>query len=241
MNWYGGKPAGCLYKHDTYCQVTFTKSSGIKSKTFNYKKFPSHTQAIAAAEIWQKQTSDENGLTKNMYRTVQFGDELYLEVLLQNNHIMMCDLKHLPIVEERIWYAYKSVDKYVYYVKSRDSKKRQQKAKLFHSRVFPNYTQIDHINRNGLDNRFVNIREGRGRINANNKRMQKNNTSGTKGVFYEGGSKPRWRAQLNNESGKKCSKSFAVSKWGDDSYNLACEWREKEMMKVTKYLTQSKQ
>jgi hypothetical protein len=56
--------------------------------------------------------------------------------------------------------------------------------------------------------------------------MQKNNTSGTKKVFYKG--------VIN---GKKCSKSFAVNKYGEDSYNLACEWRENKMKQVYKHIS----
>ena len=72
---------------------------------------------------------------------------------------MMRDLEHLPFIEERIWTANKAKNKYTYYVKSRKSVKRNQEYCLFHRRVFPQYTEIDHINRNGLDNRAVNIRE----------------------------------------------------------------------------------
>jgi hypothetical protein len=233
MQWYGGKPAGWIFIRQNDCQVSFTRTAGIKPKSFQWVDYPSRAQATAAAEIWQKKTSDEHGLTKNMYRTVQFGDELYLEVLLQNDLIMMCDLKHIRLVEERIWTANKAKGKYTYYVKSRASKKRKQKYGMFHRLAFPQYKEIDHINRDGLDNRPRNIREGRGRVNANNKRIQKNNKSGVKGVFHEGGKKPRWRAQWNDVNGKKCSKSFGVGKWGEDvSFEMACNWRAQEMSRV---------
>tara|TARA_B110000908_G_scaffold161632_1_gene206212 strand:- start:301 stop:1026 length:726 start_codon:yes stop_codon:yes gene_type:complete len=240
MNWYGGKPAGWRFNHDDFCQVAFTRSTGLKSCCFKYKDYPSKIQALAEAEKWQKETSDKHGLTKNMYRIVNWeGEKPYLEVLLQQNLTMLCDLKHLHLVEERIWTANKAKNKYTYYVKSRESKKRNQTYGQFHRLAFPQYKECDHINRNGLDNRSVNVREGRGRVNANNKRIPKNNTSGVKGVFHEGGKKPRWRAQWNDVNGKKCSKSFGVGKWGnDESYEMVCNWRAQEMNKVnTKIFT----
>ena len=240
MNWYGGKPVGCISKHSNYCQVIFAKNINPSSQYFSYKDYPSKIQALATAEKWQKEISDKHGLTKNMYRIINWeGEEPYLEVLLQHNITMLCDLKHLSLVEDRIWTANKGKDKYTHYAKSRESKKRNQKYGLFHRISFPQYKECDHINRNGLDNRSVNIREGRARVNANNKRIQKNNKSGVKGVFYENGTKPRWRAQWNNVNGKKCSKSFGISKWGDDSYNLACECRDQEMEKVMNSINQT--
>lgn len=42
---------------------------------------------------------------------------------------------------------------------------------------------IDHINGDGMDNRFCNLRPANQTQNAGNKRIQKNNKSGYKGVF----------------------------------------------------------
>jgi hypothetical protein len=163
---------------------------------------------------------------------------IYLEVQLQNNLIMKCDVEHLSMVEERIWTANKSKHKKTYYVTSRESIKRNQEHCLFHKRAFPRFTEIDHINRDGLDNRSINIREGTNRINANNKSMQKNNTSGVKGVYYEGGAKPRWKAQWNDENSKKKSKSFSVSAHGgyDQAFEKAKEYRELKHAEIIKFI-----
>lgn len=45
--------------------------------------------------------------------------------------------------------------------------------------------QIDHINRDKTDNRFDNLREADNSLNVHNVGIQKNNTSGYKGVSYD--------------------------------------------------------
>ena len=54
---------------------------------------------------------------------------------------------------------------------------------LYHYGEMP--TQIDHINGNRSDNRIENLRECSYSQNHGNKRMNRNNTSGYKGVFLD--------------------------------------------------------
>lgn len=183
-----------------------------------------------AQDMWAGgRYSDNYKGIKNRHRIIICESGNYLEVELQNGLTMKCDIEHLPIVEERIWTANKGKGKYTYYVKSRKSVIRNQDHILFHNRAFPHLIEVDHINRDGLDNRSCNIREGSGRVNANNKRMQVNNKSGVKGVYKENaraGRSERWVAQWNDEEGKKRKKAFAISLYGEDeAYRLACEHR----------------
>jgi len=53
--------------------------------------------------------------------------------------------------------------------------------------------QIDHVNGKYSDNRLKNLREATCSQNNFNKPLQKNNTSGVKGVYWHKG-KQRWRA-----------------------------------------------
>lgn len=53
--------------------------------------------------------------------------------------------------------------------------------------------QIDHVNGKCSDNRLKNLREATCSQNNFNKPLQKNNTSGVKGVYWHKG-KQRWRA-----------------------------------------------
>lgn len=45
--------------------------------------------------------------------------------------------------------------------------------------------KIDHDNRNGLDNRWENIKDGSGKVNDWNRSRQYNNTSGYSGIYYD--------------------------------------------------------
>ena len=63
---------------------------------------------------------------------------------------------------------------------------------------------VDHINGNGLDNRRQNLRVCSNAENLRNRKMNENNTSGFKGVFFDPfnpGSKP-WRSRIT-VSGKR--------------------------------------
>lgn len=56
--------------------------------------------------------------------------------------------------------------------------------------------QIDHINRNKSDNRWLNLREANNSQNQINRYVQKNNYSGIKGVRYREDTKNPWEARI---------------------------------------------
>ena len=58
-----------------------------------------------------------------------------------------------------------------------------------------NYNQIDHIDRNKLNDNVNNLRWVSNRDNMINRNIQSNNTSGYKGITYEKNIK-RWRARI---------------------------------------------
>jgi hypothetical protein len=61
--------------------------------------------------------------------------------------------------------------------------------------------QIDHINGNAGDNRLANLRDVSNRENARNKKIPKNNTSGTIGVsFYKRDQNYQARIKVNGKS-----------------------------------------
>lgn len=59
--------------------------------------------------------------------------------------------------------------------------------------------EIDHINMNGLDNRKENLRTATGSQNRMNKGLQKNNTSGFKGVSHTRDGKWKAYIKINRE------------------------------------------
>lgn len=65
---------------------------------------------------------------------------------------------------------------------------------LLHTKAWPAQF-IDHINGDPSDNRIVNLRAATKRENQRNKRMQKNNTSGTVGVIWIK-HLSKWRAMI---------------------------------------------
>lgn len=58
---------------------------------------------------------------------------------------------------------------------------------------------VDHINHNGLDNRRHNLRVVTPTENLGNRRRNKNNTSGYKGIYYEP-LRGKWRATIRHNS-----------------------------------------
>lgn len=65
---------------------------------------------------------------------------------------------------------------------------------LFHHGYMPE--QVDHINRDALDNRIENLREATGSQNCANRKLFKNNTSGARGVSWDK-TRGKWAAHAS--------------------------------------------
>jgi len=79
---------------------------------------------------------------------------------------------------------------------------------------------VDHINGIRDDNRWCNLRSACKHTNAYNEGKKRNNTSGYKGVTYEGG---KWRARTSF-AGKRVNVGFFSNK--EDAHKALCEKRE---------------
>ena len=92
-----------------------------------------------------------------------------------------------------------------------------------------NYPELDHIDRNPLNNNIDNLRWVQRSINQKNKSISKNNTSGNKGVDYDK-ERNKWRARWYDNDGKAKMKRF-------DNIDDACLYL-KEMHKLYGYTPQ---
>lgn len=66
--------------------------------------------------------------------------------------------------------------------------------------------QIDHINGNKLDNRWVNLRPASRKGNQRNQKRPKTNTSGIKGVIFDKSSE-KWYFQMRRDDGSRYTKA----------------------------------
>ena len=223
-DWYSGHHQGGISETATHIKATFHAEQGGKSKSFSIEQY-GRERAMNLANNYRIRESIRRGLSKNRIRNVKVishpllpeGYE-FLELFLSDEKCMMFEKDQLDIIKDNSIHLFKNPHHKTDYAK--------MNKELVHRLFYPEFSEVDHINRNGLNNLRCNTREGGNRVNANNKSMQTNNTSGTIGVFFEDGSKARWRAQWFDIDGKKHTKSFSVAKYGDNAYIKACEFRE---------------
>lgn len=76
---------------------------------------------------------------------------------------------------------------------------------------------IDHIDGDGANNRWCNLRECTMTQNKGNSRIYKNNTSGSKGVHYSPGRRKPWRVSVQRERKRKWL-SFFTKEEADSAY-----------------------
>ena len=114
-----------------------------------------------------------------------------------------------------------------YYAKRADCTNKKKKHVVMHNVILERILGrpllkgefCDHIHHNGLDNRRSEIRLADQCQNNQNRRLQKNNTSGYKGVWKEKG-RNSWRAKIDVNS-----KTIRLGKFStpEEAYAAYCE------------------
>ena len=197
--WQVGKPKGGITKiKEKYRATTYSKDGKKKDKIFPTRE---------EAETFVRKTSHENGQTKNMIRKV----DDYIEVKIDDDHIMKTDIKFLDLCQSRCICKGKSGSKTAsYYPKITIDGKTVN----FHKYI-TNFKMTDHINRDTFDNRLQNLRETTHKENNNNrgsnKKYDSNHIMGIRYVQRDNA----WQARIKQD-GKEYSKQFSVKKFGEN-------------------------
>lgn len=213
--WEGGIPSGSIGFYNNIYSVRFRDGT---RKSFSVKNCETLDDAKVKADEFRRTYSDEKCLTRNQYRLIECDVEgKYIEMKLQDNFITKFDVEDLSYTQKTAWSAKKGTGSGRYYI-NQSSRVNDCGYKLFHRIIFPQYRQIDHINRNGLDNRHKNLRPVSSAENNLNQRKRTDNQSGKTGIHYSKCDN-LWIAQWS-EDGKRKKKSFSVNKYGMDGAKL---------------------
>lgn len=129
--------------------------------------------------------------------------EDHAEIYLINNKNEVCakaliDIEDIEKVKDIKWHR-TELQRYTYYCKSNHSKWKSIHRLILG--VDDENLVVDHINKDGLDNRKSNLRVCTNAQNLCNCKIPKNNKSGIKGVYWSN-SRNKWAAQLtiNNKT-----------------------------------------
>lgn len=220
------KYMGSIHPHGKGFRIIATN----KIFTLNSGIFQTYEEAL---QILHNYHIQNNIPIKNL--VYDHGD--HLECTIGDGLQMKFDREDLETVQK---YNFSSVKRGKKYYAATGSK---GKVQFFHN-IILGYTatisdSIDHINRDGLDNRRSNLRVADRAIQKINQDIQKNNTSGTKGVYKEQDTKSKnwsWVASWS-EDGRRRKRRFCVCKYGDDvAMNKAIELRAQMEQLVPKYV-----
>lgn len=158
--------------------------------------------------------------SKNQYL---FHKGLVVVKLTQGQH-MLIDIEDIDILKEHVFYTVKKNRQY--YAQCTEEGKKEYIHRMIMNN--PKDLQIDHINRNGLNNCRYNLRVVTHQQNMQNCSLRLDNTSGYKGISYNKKRKRYIAYFYMNE--KRIQKQFSEKK-NKNAKELAIEWR-KEMERL---------
>jgi len=190
--WLGGKYRGWVKKNSSkkYSFVLKCKGDDGKSKilspyvSFYIDNYSSEQAAKMAIEHHRRRECLRFRLfPTNLYRYVFYKGGLCIEMRLTKGYTCIFDTEYLNKIKQYTWCVSKMTGSYTKYV---TAYVKGQKNKLYMQQLLTDfkYKVVDHINRNGLDNRKCNLKDGGNSKNQLNRRMRSDNTSGHNGISW---------------------------------------------------------
>lgn len=116
------------------------------------------------------------------------------KIPLTQGQFALIDDEDFEVVNKLKWFAAYQKDRNKYLVRNKDTMLHRMLLNVTDSKI-----QVDHINGNPLDNRRCNLRTCTNKQNMMNRFLQKNNTTGYKGVRKSGLKGFRATIQVNNK------------------------------------------
>ena len=189
-------------KRRQYCVDIVTECGGHKQFVYGVDRYGKDLAYLIA-----RKSLIEKRRVHDFYIT--YGDitKFYVYSKKYGVCVVIIDTEDLHKVLPHKLSVYKS--RYTYYAGT--------KIGSLHRVLFDNIDDgivIDHRNKNGLDNRKKNLRPVTISINNKNCKIRTDNTTGIRGVSREGDIK--YRASWIDDNYKLCSKTFSISKYGED-------------------------
>lgn len=138
-----------------------------------------------------QKANSENGKKSKKYNTYDLRGEYGIGWTSNTNNEFYFDLEDYELIKDYCWCE--SVSSSGYHMLTATIRGTNKRVRFHH---LLNCQKFDHINRNPLDNRKLNLRPCTVSQNGMNSKTPKNNTSGIIGVTFHKG-KNKWRARIN--------------------------------------------
>lgn len=201
--------------------------------TIKLKRFRSILGGWSATGCIWKSKKDKRGAMdawneggKNRWRYKEGSDQKVIEIELTQGKVAWIDAERLEEVQQHKWHVYTGGGYCkVFYARTEVRKKGEKHAWLYmHVFLFPDVkAPRDHIDHDGLNNTFTNIRSGYNGINQRNTKRESKTTGVSEDVILK-----RYVAHWTDIDGRNVRKIFSWSKYPtkEDAYEAAVAYRK---------------